>query len=565
VAWSYDKDHGLVNASRAELLSSWNSETGHHQRPTLRFGTRGGETDRDVPGGVGGVIRSQKDHVRISRIIEELKGSAGLFLESQGSPDHLADRVTGISYDSRSVDPGDLFACLVGLRLDGHAFAEDAVSSGARVLLVERYIPSLPDAMQIRVSDARLALAIISSAFHGYPTRNLLLVGITGTSGKTTTAQLVRQVFEKAGVPTGYIGTLGTVVGGVESPGTLTTPEAPDLAATFAAMRDAGDRAAVIEVSSHSLAFRRVAGCAFDLALFTNIAPEHLDFHRDMEDYVDAKAALFRMLDPDSSVHVQTRGIFNADDPMGPRVVAECSAPTLGFGITCGDIRAIDLHLSLEGSDFTLRYPDGGSRRLCLRLPARYNVYNAIAAAAVAECAEITRDVVAQALEEAQPVPGRFEVIGGEGDPMVVVDFAHTADELENLLEAVRGITDGHVIAVFGCGGDRDRTKRPVMAETVSVRADYTIITSDNPRSEDPGDIAAEVARGIRQGSPHEVIVNREEAIMRAVSLAQPGDVVVLAGKGHETYQIFAEKTIDFDDREKARRALAIRRRGRAQ
>ncbi len=499
--------------------------------------------------------------MNLRRLLDSLERYPGLRPEYRGDPDSIA--ISGLCYHSPSAKEGDLFACLRGLRVDGHAYAGDAVQRGAVALLVERFLEIDPKVVQIAVSDTRLALAVVSESFYGNPSSDLTLIGVTGTSGKTTTTSLIRHILTRAGIPTGSIGTLGTIIGGEETAGILTTPEAPDLARAFAAMRDAGDRAAVMEVSSHALVFQRVAACDFDVGVFTNLAAEHLDFHNTLDEYAAAKSLLFSSLEPSSQPDNRPRAAINSDDPVSEIMIRRSRVPVLRFGIESGELRALDLELSLEGSRFDLRYPDGAILEVRLALPARYNVQNAVAAAAVAHCLGLNRQGVAEALGSAQPVPGRFEVIEGEpGDPMVVVDFAHTPDELENLLGAARDLACGKLILVFGCGGDRDRTKRPVMGELSTRIADHTLISSDNPRSEDPDVIAAEVAAGASPGSSWEVVVDRGEAIDRAVAGAGPDDVVILAGKGHEPYQIFADKTIAFDEFGLARRALARRRKG---
>ncbi|MFO7942523.1 MAG: UDP-N-acetylmuramoyl-L-alanyl-D-glutamate--2,6-diaminopimelate ligase [Bacillota bacterium] len=499
--------------------------------------------------------------MKLTTFFEVLDGIPELKPQSRGD---LRGEITGLSYHSGSVNSGDMFACLVGMNADGHDYAAEAVERGARALLVERFLDFPPGILQLRVSDPRLGLAHISEHFFGNPTRDLTLIGVTGTSGKTTTSSLIRHILEGAGIPTGYVGTLGTVIGGKELPGSLTTPEAPDLCRAFAAMRDSRDRAAVMEVSSHSLVFERVAACDFDIALFTNLAPEHLDFHDDLEDYARAKAILFSYLGNAAGVTTTPYGVVNADDPMSQVMREACPVDVLEFGLEGGDILARDIDLSLEGSRFQLQYPDGSRVPVSLKLPARYNVYNATAAAAAAYCLGISGDLAASTLASATPVSGRFEVISGvEGDPMVVVDFAHTPDELENLLTAVAELTAGRIIVVFGCGGDRDRSKRPIMGRMAAELGDYAIVSSDNPRSEDPECIAREVAEGIPAGAAYEIIVDRGSAIERAIDIATSRDVVVIAGKGHETYQIFEDRTVDFDDREVARSALKGKREGR--
>ncbi len=478
--------------------------------------------------------------------------------------DLTAIEIEDLSYHSKRVKPGDLFLCIPGELTDGHLFAQEAVSRGARALLVERFVTVDPPVPQLAVADARRAAGVVADAFFGHPTGKMTLVGVTGTSGKTTTAHLTRHVLEADGIRCGLVGTVGNIVGGSRMETVLTTPEAADLQRLFHQMLGSGDRAAVMEVSSHSLMLHRVQGCAFNVGVFTNIAPEHLDFHGDMKSYLAAKARLFEMLTDEGLDRGGPRAVINADDPRGVDIEGHSVAGVLTYGLDGGEVTACDIEMTPEDTVFSLRLPPGDGRRVRLQLPGRFNIYNALAAAAVAHSLDVDIDCIADALSGAAPVPGRYEVVSGsEDDVTVIVDFAHTPDELANLLEAVRSVSAGRVITVFGAGGDRDRTKRPVMGSVVEGLADCIIVTSDNPRSEDPQAITCDILRGIEDTSSCEVYVDREEAVLRAVEIARPGDTVVLAGKGHETTQILADHAIHFDDRLEARRALELRRKNR--
>jgi len=458
--------------------------------------------------------------------------------------------ITGLAYDNRVVEPGDLFFCVPGFTRDGHDFAPEAVARGAAALVVSRPLGlGLPE---VQVADVRSAMALAAARFHGDPTARLPVVGITGTNGKTTTAFLVRSVLEAAGRRCGLLGTVKSVIGGVDHPVVRTTPEAIDLQRTFAAMLEAGDEACAMEISSHALDLRRADGIHVACAVFTNLTQDHLDYHPDMESYFQTKRLLF------SSPLTQVR-VANADDPYGARLASEFPG-TVTFGFGAADYRAADVHTGFTGSDFTAVTPDGEfATRVCL--PGNFNVMNALGAWAAARALGVPAEVIAAALREAGRVPGRFEPVD-EGQPFaVLVDYSHTPDSLENALRAARELADGRVIAVFGAGGDRDRGKRPLMGEIAAREADVAIVTSDNPRSEDPHAIIGEIVAGM-PGEP-EVQVDRRAAIRHAVELAGPGDVVVIAGKGHEQGQEFAGgRKEPFDDVTVAREALrAVRSR----
>jgi UDP-N-acetylmuramoyl-L-alanyl-D-glutamate--2,6-diaminopimelate ligase len=454
--------------------------------------------------------------------------------------------VTSLAYDSRRVGPGTLFFCFPGHDADGHDFAPAAVEAGAAALVVER--PLELEVPQARVADARAAMAPVAARFWGDPTAELQVVGITGTNGKTTTAFLVRAILEAGGRSCGLLGTVKQVVGGVEEEVVRTTPEAIDLQATFRRMLEAGDVACAMEVSSHALALRRADAIHFDVALFTNLTQDHLDFHADMEDYFQAKRMLFGMR-PGAA-------IVNLDDDYGRRLAAEIEdAVTFSAAGAEADFRAAEVSFDAAGASFLVRGPDGEAA-VGTSLPGDFNVANALGAIAAAHSLGIDLGTAASALAGAGRVPGRFEPVD-EGQPFaVLVDYAHTPDSLENVLRAARRLTEGRVISVFGCGGDRDREKRPRMGRIGAELSDLAVVTSDNPRSEDPGAIIDEILAGIASDGV-EVEPDRRAAIALALSRAEPGDTVVIAGKGHEQGQEFeGGRKIPFDDREVAREEL---------
>ena len=475
--------------------------------------------------------------------------------------------ITGIVAHSNDVRPGALFVAIPGFAHDGHAFVPEAVTRGASAIVVERPVEVPPQVTRVQVPDSRLALALLSSVYYGHPSRELHLIGVTGTNGKGTTAYLIEAMFSRAGLPCGIIGTMGATLTGETVNLDRTTPEAPELQRLLRRMVEAGLRHAVMEVASHALALHRVAGCQFTAAVFTNLTQDHLDFHKTFEDYRAAKRRLFEMVSPDGVA------VVNVDDPSAQVMAAATRARVFTYGIEGpADVRAQELRLHLGGADFVVLTP-AGHRHVASHLHGRFNVYNALAAIAVAQSQGVVLDVMAAALAEFPGVPGRFEPID-EGQPFaVVVDYAHTPDGLENVLKTARDFVHGRTIVVFGCGGDRDRTKRPVMGQIASRLADVAIVTSDNPRSEQPEAIIEDIMAGIReQGTGNreqrpeargprsearvEVEPDRRRAIARAIELAHPGDLVLIAGKGHESYQEVHGIKHPFDDRLVAREAL---------
>ena len=461
--------------------------------------------------------------------------------------------VSGLAYDSRKVETGTLFFCIPGAVTDGHRFAPQAVAAGAAALVVERELAL--DVPQVVVSDARRALALMGAAFHGDPAADLMLIGVTGTNGKTTTAFLVDAILRADGRTTGLIGTIETRVADRVRAGVRTTPESLDLQELFAEMRDEKVSSVAMEVTSHALALHRVEGVSFNVAGFTNLTQDHLDFHKDMEDYFEAKRSLFV---PERS----ERGAVNVDDPYGRRLLESVTIPCVSFGSSPdAEVRADDVSFEQNLTRFTIKTPKG-DLKVETELIGAFNVSNCLAAAALCLQAGLEPAVVEKGLASLTAVPGRFESVN-LGQPFsVVVDYAHTPDSLENVLKAARGVSErngGRVLVVFGCGGDRDRGKRPLMGGIAARGADVVLVTSDNPRSEDPAAIVDEILEGVvaqRPDGADFVDVDRTTAINESIRRARPGDVVVIAGKGHETYQQFADRTIDYDDRAVARDAL---------
>ena len=484
---------------------------------------------------------------------EALPGLVGAS-ETRGTLRGEWDRVR---YDSREVNPGDVFVAVSGLRQDGHAYVAGAARQGASAAVVERFVPEA-DLPQIRVRDARRALAILAGEETGHPSRELVLVGVTGTNGKTTTAHLIRSIFEDAGMSAGFIGTVGYEFGGRKEKAPHTTPEAPDLMRMLRDWRQRGATAVAMEISSHALALDRTYGLAFDVGVFTNLTQDHLDFHGTLDAYRDAKVRLFRSETRGDRTKRFT-GAVNVDDPVGGWIKAHAEGPVLGFG-TKGDaeIRAADIELRPDGTSF--RILEGKeTTSVSLRLRGAFNAMNALAAFAAGRALGIPRPSIVAGLEKLSSVPGRLEPVD-EGQPFqVLVDYAHTPDALERALEAVRAFRPRRIHCVFGCGGDRDKGKRPLMGKVAARLADQVILTSDNPRSEDPESILRDIEAGIPGAGNVRTIPDRREAIAAAVAACAPQDVLLIAGKGHETHQIIGERILDFDDREVAREALRAR------
>ena len=468
--------------------------------------------------------------------------------------------VTGVAYDSRRVAPGHVFVALQGLRADGSAFARQALERGAVAIVSERPASSGDSTPWVTVGDARLALAVLAAAFYRRPSAEMQVVGITGTNGKTTTAYLVASIFDAAGARCGILGTVGYRVGDETREATHTTPEAPDVQSLLREMADRGCGACAMEVSSHALSLRRADDVTFAAGVFTNLTRDHLDFHADMEAYFQAKRRLFELLPPGAP------GLINLDDPRGASLVEMGGRPVTYAINRPADITPGPLSFSLEGLAFDVRTPRGGLR-VRSSLVGRPNVYNILAAVSAGTALGLSFDAIERGVRTLEGVPGRFQVVSGTKDEVtVVVDYAHTDDALRNLLETARPVARGRLITVFGCGGDRDRTKRPLMGAVAGRLSDLILITSDNPRGEDPQRIIDEVLRGItadtRRDSGQRVmtIPDRRQAIGKAIELARPGDLVLVAGKGHEKYQVIGTQVLPFDDVAVARDALMRRR-----
>lgn len=479
--------------------------------------------------------------------LSQLAKLGGLAAMGEGDPE-----ITAVTEDSRDAGPGSLFAALKGLKFDGRDFASQAAQKGAAAVLLEGDdMPGLavPRLVAPR-GRVRPVMALLSAAVYGHPADKLIMVGLTGTNGKTTTAYLMEAMLARAGLNPGVMGTINFRGPGFSRPAPNTTPEGPAINACLAEMVAGGAKSAVLEVSSHALALGRVAGLAFDAALFTNLTREHLDFHADMEEYYAAKKLLFtKYLRPGPK-----KAAINVDDPYGARLARELGDAAVTFGFRGGaEVAGSDLRLSREGLSFTVTHP-GGSWRQTSPLLAEINGYNLLGAAALGLAMKLGEGCVSEALAACHGAPGRLEKVGRNSDYLVLVDYAHSPDALDKALDACRALKPRRVIAVFGCGGDRDRGKRPIMGKIAGEKADFTVITSDNPRTEEPLSIMRQVEAGLT--GDHAMIADRPAAIAEGVRLMGPGDVLLVAGKGHEDYQIVGREKHHLDDREEAAAAL---------
>ena len=486
--------------------------------------------------------------MRLSELIAEIPSLRTDWPDRIDRTDRTDPDITGVTHDSRTVEPGDLYVALVGQRFDGRDFARDALARGAVAVVVD---------------ETRALLGPLAALVYGHPDRELILAGVTGTNGKSTVATLIAAILDAAGLPAGFVGTLGYRFGAQTFPGAHTTPEASDLYRTLRRMRDAGARGVAMEVSSHALdpAMGRVAGVQFDVGVFTNLTRDHLDYHPDMESYFAAKRRLFDQLKPGA------RAVVNVDDPWGRRLAAELPG-VLTFG-TGGDVEAVESKLDAAGTHATVRTPRG-TLRFSSPLLGTYNLANLLAAAAAAEALALPQDAVVRAFEAQRPIPGRMEPVD-HGQPFAVfVDYAHTDAALDAALRSAREMAgaDGHpgkVAVVFGCGGDRDRGKRPLMGRVAGELADLPIATSDNPRSEDPLAILAAVEEGLKASgnTNYRLVPDRREAIRQAlhqaIDSAEPGWVVLVAGKGHEREQIIGDRKLPFSDFDEIEKALEER------
>ena len=468
--------------------------------------------------------------------------------------------VRSVCYDSRQVVEGSLFVALRGGQVDGHSYINKAILSGASAVVLEHGLDQLPaNVTGVEVADARLALASLSASFHHQPSHKLKVAGITGTNGKTTTTFLLKHICDRAMLRCGLIGTVRYEIGDQILPSTHTTPESSDLQDLLARMRDSGCKAAAMEVSSHAIAQKRIGNIEFDAAVFTNLTQDHLDFHGSLQNYFATKASLFT-----DTLRLQERkkgaAVVNIDDPYGSELLTKLpkGMRVVTYGVsTRADFKASNLKTELGGTSYQL---DAQERSYLVRLPliGKFNGYNSLAALATSSVFAIPLRAAVLYLATAPPVPGRVQLVPGRRNYQVYVDYAHTDDALHNVLKTLRDLNPNRLIVVFGCGGDRDRTKRSTMGRVAEQWSDYAIITSDNPRKESPEAIIRDIEKGFTRDS-YEVITDRRAAIEKAIGLAQPRDIVLIAGKGHETYQQFAEQTIEFDDVQVARMAIEAR------
>ncbi len=468
-------------------------------------------------------------------------------------------KISGIEHDSRKVSAGSLFVCMEGAHFDGHKFIEQAKNSGAVAILTTHEDISLPEKISaLIVPDMLNSLAVIVPYFYDYPSKKMRVIGITGTNGKTTTTYLIREILKSAGYKVGLIGTIQMMIGEEIFPMHNTTPNVIDLQHIFCTMREKNVDFVVMEVSSHALAEHRVAGIEFDTAVFTNLTQDHLDYHKTMENYKLTKAKLFEMVSRSGRKEGKT-AVINIDDEASAEMLKHSLCEKITYGIEKNsDLSAVDIDVKSTGTAFKIR-GEFGAMNLRLHLTGIFNVYNVLAAVGATLAEKISPDVIKTALENFKSVPGRFERIFADIPFAIIVDYAHTPDGVKNVLETARQIAKNRIITVFGCGGDRDKTKRPIMGRIAAELSDIVIATSDNPRTEDPAEILRDVEVGVNEkigDKVHEKIIDRRQAIFRAVEIAQAGDVILILGKGHENYQILKDETIHFDDREVAQDAI---------
>jgi len=473
--------------------------------------------------------------------------------------------IEGLTYDSRKVKEGYLFVAIRGFKKDGHQFIPEAIKRGAKAIVLEREIETRlpgPKTPIIKVSSSRLALTRISAHFYGFPSQKIRVIGITGTNGKTTLTYLLESIFKTSGFTVGKLSTIDYNLGSGPHPSSVTTPESQDLQRMLRIMVDRGLDYVVMEVSSHSLVLHRTEEVEFDQAVFTNLSPEHLDFHRTLHNYLEAKTSLFRQLGKEAKKGANKVATINIDDPAADYIIKNTSVKVLTYGIRKNsDVQGKILKMGPGGTSFLVSAGKGKEREINLALLGIHNVYNALAAISVAIEEKIDFPAIKKGLERVDKIPGRLELIENKRGYRIFVDYAHTPDGLEKTLKTLREVAKGKLIVVFGCGGDRDAKKRPLMGKIALKLADYSIITSDNPRSEDPEEIISQIERGIREeggekGKEYLSIVDRRKAIRKALEMMGRGDTLLVAGKGHERVQIFKDRVEEFDDRKVIRELL---------
>lgn len=461
--------------------------------------------------------------------------------------------ILSIENDNRLVQKGSLFVCIKGYTVDGHDFAKSAVEAGAVAVLAEKHLPL--DVPVIVVDSTKRAMAILADAFYQQPSHKMQIIGITGTNGKTTTSHLIETILADSGKQTGLIGTMYTKIGSKQFDTNNTTPESLTLQKTFSQMVEEKVEAAVMEVSSHALVEGRVHGTDFNVAVFTNLSQDHLDYHQTMDEYLRAKSLLFSQLGNTYDKNHPKYAVMNVDDEATSVLIESTCVPILTYGIDHeATLQAKNIVMTSRGTEFELQTPFG-VYPVSIQLIGKFSVYNVLASLGAAICLEIPIDQAIASIEKVKGVAGRFELVDAGQNFTVIVDYAHTPDSLENVLKTVKQFAKGKVSVVVGCGGDRDRTKRPLMAQIACEYSDEAIFTSDNPRTEDPKDILHDMEKGV-VGKNYQVIVDRKEAITYAIQQANDDDIILIAGKGHETYQIIGKETFDFDDRLVAKNAI---------
>lgn len=485
------------------------------------------------------------------KLLDLLKG-----IDIQGSSVESNPEIAQIAYDSRQVRPGALFVAIKGIKTDGHLYIAPAIQAGAAAVVAEDPVIDAPPGLPvIQVDDSRAMLAVLAARFYKHPSRDLKVIAVTGTNGKTTTTHLIQAIHQEAGWPTAIMGTLYARVGDLDLDLGHTTPEAVEIESFMDSCRKQGAEFLVMEVSSHALTLNRVDQIHFAAGVFTNLTQDHLDYHENMENYLQAKLKLFKMIPGGENNFC----VVNRDDPHAEEFIKAAPGALFTYGVQAGAaVRAENIDISLKGTCFTVLF---GEKRfdIEMRLIGMFSVYNALAAITAALAEGIDPEIIARALLKVKGIPGRFEEVFSSHDFTVVVDYAHTPDGLENILQTGRELTANRLITVFGCGGDRDRSKRPLMGEIAARYSDFCVVTSDNPRSEEPEDIIADIIPGMEKvsHSRYAIIADRAEAIRHAIYLARPGDLIIIAGKGHETYQLIKGKRLDFDDRKVAQKILS--------
>lgn len=484
--------------------------------------------------------------MKLSEILSELA-----FYETTNPIDDV--EIGNVEMDSRKVREGDLFICINGFTVDGHDFVDQAVENGANAILAEKDVAvSVPT---VKVANTSRAMAMVAEKFYQHPTKKLPLIGVTGTNGKTTVTYLLESIFNQFERKTGLIGTIQMKIGEDIYPVTNTTPDALLLQRTFKQMQDEKVDQAIMEVSSHALDLGRVHGCDFDIAIFTNISQDHLDYHRNMDDYLRAKSLLFSQLGNSYSEGNKKYAVINLDDAHAEVLIRSTAQQVVTYGCQHeAQVMAENINLEVTRTEFTLKTPVG-SVEINSSLIGMFNVYNMLAASAAAISANVPLSDIKDALENVKGVSGRFEPVEGNHDFAVIVDYAHTPDSLENVLKTIKGFAKQKIYVVVGCGGDRDKTKRPLMADIAIDYADHVVFTSDNPRTEDPGLILNDMTEGLEE-EHYEIIESRKDAINKVVKLADTDDIILIAGKGHETYQEIGKTRYDFDDRIEAEKAI---------